>query len=101
MKADEIKDLPNGLYIIIWVTSEGGGFSLSALGRDREGKIWIAPVNWTSGSTSIDEQLDKIENMLLVMDKSDVLRKICPHKNSSFRNSAIMRCADCGAEWQE
>lgn len=101
MSVDDIKKLPNGLYIIIWSENEGGGFSLAALGRDRAGNPWIAPTNWTSGSTTLEDSIEKIDKMLLVLEKADVFQKICPHKNARYRNSAIMECDDCGAQWQE
>lgn len=40
--------LSNGLYKINW---REGGYSLAAVGRDREGKVWMAPTNWVSGAT--------------------------------------------------
>jgi len=76
MTVEEIKKLNTGLYIILWKASEGGGFSLASVGRDREGNPWIAPTNWSSGSTTREDSLEKIEKMLLVMEKADVLKKL-------------------------
>lgn len=70
MSLDEASQISNGLYLIKWTAYEGGGFSLAALGRDRTGKIWIAPTNWVNGHAMLEEQLDKIELMLMVAQLS-------------------------------
>jgi len=43
-----MKGLKHGIYEIYW---QSGGSSLAAVGFDREGNNWMAPVNWTSGVT--------------------------------------------------
>ncbi len=45
--ACDIKKL--GIYQIFW---KSGGSSLAAVGNDREGNRWLAPINWVSGSTT-------------------------------------------------
>lgn len=41
--------MKHGLYEIYWTS---GGSSLAAIGYDQQGYNWIAPCNWTSGSTT-------------------------------------------------
>jgi hypothetical protein len=43
-----VSQLKNGIYVIHWKKSQGGGSSLAAVGTQTDGKKWIAPINWTS-----------------------------------------------------
>jgi len=49
MKKKDVKALKTGLYEILWNT---GGTSLASIGITANGKRWMAPTNWSSGSTS-------------------------------------------------
>lgn len=59
-----IKGLLHGFYEIYW---KSGGSSLASVGYDREGNNWMAPVNWTSGST-IDWGMVSSYKLLLAND---------------------------------
>lgn len=45
----KVKGMKQGLYEIYWTS---GGSSLASVGYDREGYNWMAPCNWTSGSST-------------------------------------------------
>lgn len=48
MQNSLVRHLKNGIYVINWKKSKGGGSSLAAVGTQTDGKKWIAPINWTS-----------------------------------------------------
>ena len=52
-----------GLYQIYW---ESGGSSLAAIGMDREGNRWMAPTNWTSGSTNYEDYKKGIKYLIRI-----------------------------------
>jgi hypothetical protein len=48
MQNSLVKNLVNGVYLIHWKTSQGGGASLAAVGTLANGNKWLAPTNWVS-----------------------------------------------------
>ena len=48
MEKSEVQKLRLGLYKIHW---KDGGFSLASVGMTYDGTRWMAPSNWTTGST--------------------------------------------------
>jgi hypothetical protein len=59
--------LPLGLYRVHW--KNDGGVSLAAIGMNRDGSRWIAPVNWIEPATLTAEIQDDIE-MVEVVEKA-------------------------------
>jgi len=57
---------PLGLYKIFWKLEEGGGVSLAAVGNNREGRRWLAPVNWISQGALLEDSIRNIEKMELI-----------------------------------
>lgn len=65
----DIKELDNGLYKVYWKgEAKGyGNYSLVAIGRNHEGRIWFAPTNWVNTYNNyLDEHIDAIVNMELI-----------------------------------
>ena len=50
MNAKQIAALPNCVALVEWRDRRGGGHSVASIGRDSEGRVWIAPANWLAGS---------------------------------------------------
>ena len=63
---NEMLDCKLGLYYVYWKESAGGGSSIAAIGYYPNGKRWIAPANWVSGSTPLIGQVNKIEHLELI-----------------------------------
>ncbi len=62
MTKQDAKKLPNGLYRLFW---KSGGDSLAAVGTDQHGDRWIAPINWSTGGTTLHWKLvDHVEEIL-------------------------------------
>lgn len=49
MTPELVAKLPLGLYRIYW---DSGGSSLAAVGNSPDGRRWMAPINWVSGSST-------------------------------------------------
>lgn len=59
----DLETYPNGLYKIHW---KSGGWSYASVGRDLEGKPWLAPTNWINGSVMLEDKLDMIETATIL-----------------------------------
>jgi hypothetical protein len=70
MDKDSIEYLRNGLYIVKWKRSEGGGISFAAVGRYADGTVWFAPTNWISAGGELEYSIEKIEEMILITQPS-------------------------------
>lgn len=68
----KVKGLQHGLYEIYWTS---GGSSLAAVGYDRAGWCWMAPVNWTSGVTTDWYQVKAIK-LLIEHDYTKYIKAI-------------------------
>ena len=66
MRTREVNKLKHGLYKIYWCS---GGFSICAMGGDRNGDRWIASTNWTSGSIPFDKIKRDILKMELLISR--------------------------------
>jgi uncharacterized protein YodC (DUF2158 family) len=74
-----------GLYRVWWVDDGNANEtnSLAAVGIGREGKRWLAPINWTRPSTLLWRLVDRLEPVLLEAPTSsqfaagDVVRLKC------------------------
>lgn len=66
MKQEEVRKLRNGAYRIFWKSD--GGESIASVGRDRAGRVWMAPANWISGPTFDWRRVEKVH--LLVVSKT-------------------------------
>ena len=69
MSIDEIKQLKNGLYMVLWKMSEGGGYSLAAVGRRRDGDVWFSPTNWSTPDADLVKHADKVDKMILIASR--------------------------------
>lgn len=64
MTADEVRNLPLGVYRLHWAS---GGSSVAAVGQLHDGSRWIAPANWTSrephsmGAVDWWDHIDRVE----------------------------------------
>ena len=61
----EVRGLKNGLYRVWW---KSGGYSLAALGVNRDGSRWLAPSNWVAPTD--DPDWATVERMELVERRS-------------------------------
>lgn len=57
-----------GLYKIHW---KSGGASFAYISQDRNGNLWFAATNWTSGNALLKDHVQSIARMEMLHDHKD------------------------------
>lgn len=76
MNKDNVLKLKNGIYKITW---NDGSSSLSAVGTDRNGGKWIAPINWTQPGCSKRKNWVDVNRVKLLLDENSDISKLKPN----------------------
>ncbi len=70
MKKVDVQKLPHGVYRLFW---KSGGSSLASVGSMPDGRRWMAPTNWISGSTARRGAWKKVERVgMLIGSVEDI-----------------------------